>query len=894
MLESDTNLRTIAHQHYQEGRLEQAEATWRQVVEHQPQQIEAWFWRGLIADQLQNWEKSVACYEQVLALQPNSAEAHGNLGAVLLKQGQLDNAIAHQQKALALMPDSPSAHYNLAVALYAAKRVTEAIDHYRDAIALNPDYANAHHNLGMALYQQGQVEDAIAHYQQAVALMPDHSNAWNSLGVALSRQGKLDDAVKYYRRAIAIDPTYVSAYDNLGIALKQQGNLEEAILQYQQAIALDPTVVNTYNNLGNALRDQGRLDEALSYCQEAIRLQPNYADAHNSYGCVLVDMGRLDAAIAAYEQAIRHKPNYADAHLNLGIILLMLGDFQRGFAEYHWRWQSNQCSPLRYPQALWDGAALDGKTILLTAEQGFGDTIQFSRYAPLVAQRGGRVVIACQQPLLRLLSSIPGVDHCIDRDQQDVDTHVHTPLMDLPLILGTTIDTIPATIPYLSAPEDCVIEIMAATDGSLKVGIVWATNPHSMTSSKRSCPLEKFISLLEIPGVTLYSLQKDATDADRAVMAGQDRLQDLSPQLSDFADTAAAIAQLDLIISVDTAVAHLAGALGKPIWTLLAWIPDWRWQRQRDDSPWYPTMRLFRQDQAGNWDSVFQHVADQLRSRTLSPRPPLRSSQPSLPHTDPLLSSNQFTRLKPCRHGTLLYNINDLAIGKSLELYGEWHEGEIALFQSLLQPGDTVVEVGAGIGAHTVFFAQAVGQSGKVFALEPQRILFQMLCGNLALNSLTNAYCYQIVLGETVGFISLPVPDWHQIHDSTQITSLGSSSQEQVQIALLDNFSVPQCRLLTVYSPSRELSMLKGAEQTIQRCQPILYIIHPDAAAIATLTTYLDGLGYDLYRHDSAFFNPNNFCQYPDSGLSIRSRNNLLAIPRSHGITVSGMEQIPA
>ncbi|MDX2241748.1 MAG: FkbM family methyltransferase [Leptolyngbyaceae cyanobacterium bins.302] len=903
---------TQAQQHFQSGNLSDAETLYHQVVARDPNHLEAWFWLALIADQLGRTVESVARYEKVLQLQPNSPEAHGNLGSVLLKLRRFEDAIAHHRQSVALIPQNAKAHYNLAIALYENNQVDEAIASYQRAVELMPNYANAHHNLGMALYRQGKADEAIVHYEKAVELEPSHASARNSLGVALYQKGKLDAAIEQYRQAIATLPNYVSAHDNLGIALKQQRKLEEAAHHFQTAISVNPHYTNAYINLGNTMRELGDYDQAIAYCQESIRLQPNNADAHNTYGCVLVDLGRMEDAIACYEAAIQHRPDFADAHLNLGIILLQVGDFQRGFAEYHWRWNTKQCPDLRYTHALWKGEDLTGKIILLTAEQGFGDTIQFARYAPLVAQRGGQVVIACQKPLLRLLATIPGVYQCADRDKDNVETHLHAPLMELPYILGTTLETIPATVPYVFPPTDSVIQLHTPANTRLKVGFVWATNPSNSTFGKRSCSVDYFLRLLEIPHIALYSLQKDVTEADQPALQGHDRLQDLQHQLTDFADTAAAIAQLDLVITVDTAVAHLAGALGKTTWIVLAHVPDWRWLLNRDDNPWYPTVRLFRQHQPGVWDDVFDRVKAALQEKLaqptnqpLFPPSPVSSSpspirlsahveaQPPTPQPQPLspplptpnpptLTLTGFNRIKQCRHGFFLHNVNDLTVGRSLDLYGEWSEGEINLFKTLIQLGNTVVDVGANIGAHTVFLAKTVGLQGRVFAIEPQRMNFQMLCANLALNSITNTYSYQVALSEAIGFIPL----------SSLTGSSSSLSQpgEQVQTATLDSFGIPNCRLIKIDVGEMLASVLQGASQTLQRCQPIVYVVS-DRRVPVEVASSLIALGYDLYIYRPRLYDPNNYLQNSRNVFGSMAFDNLLGFHRSHNMTVNGLEK---
>jgi tetratricopeptide (TPR) repeat protein len=966
MEQNDGDLMAVAHKHYQAGRLTQAEALYQQLLERHPHHLQVLSWLALISDQSGKPLDSIAYYERILALKPEAAEAHSNLGSVLGRVGRIGDAIAHHRRALSLLPRDADAHYNLAVALYQDQQMEEAIAHYRQATELNPNHASAHANLGLTLYRQGNLEESVISYQRAIALKPDHLNAhnglavvlyhlgrleeamahcqqaialepkffsaYNNLGTIFQKQGKLEQAMAQYQRAIELNPNYASAYDNLGTIFQKRKDLEQAIAHYQKAIALDPHAANAYNNLGSALKDQGRLEEAIACCQKAIQLQPSHADAHNNLGSSLVEQGKFQAAIAHYEQAIYYKPDHVNAHLNLGIILLMLGNFQRGFVEYHWRWRSKQCPPLRYPDALWGGSDLTGKTILLTAEQGFGDTIQFARYAPLVAKRGGRVVIACQRPLLRLLETLPGIDQCVDRDRVNVETHFHAPLLDLPLILGTTVETIPANVPYLSpptsefqlpAPEASTLpeppqaaqkdiphtpvpEPIEKPYRELKIGFVWASNPDNATSKKRSCPLAHFLSLTKIPGISLYSLQKDISEADQQLLEATSAVQDLRPQLQDFADTAAAIARLDLVISVDTAVAHLAGAMGKSVWTLLPFVADWRWLLHREDTPWYPTMQLFRQPQEGDWEGVFRQVEKRLQTvmqgaaeleagrhsadENREPEPINQSVKPVAQSTmrsdwGNLLPSGCPHRLKQCRHGVLLYNPTDSLPGKSLEFYGEWLEAETLLFQSLVRLGDTVVEVGAQVGTHTLFLSEAVGQSGRVLATEPHRLRFQMLCANLGLNHKTNVNACQVLLRD------FPRPHW--IGSETGLPeNLNPIMGEPIQIISLDNLKLSQCRLLKVSLEPETLRLFQGATVTIQRCQPVLYLESIQPEISVPLIDYLNALGYDLYWHRPALYNPNNFLRNPENLFGNATAFNMLGFHRDQRIAVQGMERV--
>ncbi|MBO1346777.1 MAG: tetratricopeptide repeat protein [Hormoscilla sp. GUM202] len=421
------------------------------------------------------------------------------------------------------------------------------------------------------------------------------------------RCGNLAEAARQYEQAIALKPNCLEAICNLGIILKKQGKIAEALGQYRQALAIKPDYPEVYYRMGLAWQEQRKFAEAIACYQKAIALKPDLADAYIDLGIALQEQLKLQEAMSYYRHAIALKPDAAKAHMGSAWCLLLLQDFQQGFAEYEWRWRTKSQTPEeRLGKPPWDGSPLAGKTILLHTEQGHGDGIQFVRYAPLVAQRGaGKVILETYRSLRRLLTTAPGVQEVVLRGEPLPAFDLQVPLMSLPHILNTAIETIPARIPYLYAEEKDTVKYseLLRTEGEVKVGIVWAANAKSHAASKRSCPVSLFLELSQIPGISLYSLQKEHTD----ILDGAP-IQDLRELLHDFADTAAVISQLDLVISVDTAVAHLAGALGKPVWVLLPFSPDWRWLLDRSDSPWYPTMRLFRQAKPGDWQSVFAQV----------------------------------------------------------------------------------------------------------------------------------------------------------------------------------------------------------------------------------------------------------------------------------------------
>ncbi|MGI0489742.1 tetratricopeptide repeat protein [Pantanalinema rosaneae CENA516] len=488
-------------------------------------------------------------------------------------------------------------------------------------------------------YQQGNLQEAERLYRQVLQQDPDQVEALHAIGVIVCQAGQLETAENYLRRAVTLLPQFAQAWGNLGGVVQQRGRVEEAIGYYKQAIALDPLYADAHQNLAVALQEQERLEEAIVHCQQAIALKPQIADLYYNLGFMLRRLNRLDEAIVQYRQAIQRRPDFVEAHKNLGHALLLQGKFPEGFVEYEWRWQQQHWSRRPFTQPEWDGSPLNGKTILLHAEQGFGDTMQFVRYATLVRDRGGRrVIVEAQAALVRLLETAPGIDQLVAQDTPLPDFDVHAPLLSLPRILGTTLDTVPATIPYLQAPSP-LPHLPISPSSSLKVGIAWMGNPNHKNNRYRSCTLTDWQPLFNLPGIEFYSLQKGEAEAELNSYPNLP-VQDLSPYLKDFADTAAAIAQLDLILTIDTSVAHLAGALGKPTWLLLSFAPDWRWMIDRDDSPWYPTMRLFRQTAPGDWAGVFDRVKLALIAQTdhftlPTSSPPSFSPPPLLPLTPP-------------------------------------------------------------------------------------------------------------------------------------------------------------------------------------------------------------------------------------------------------------------
>ncbi|MBD2089388.1 tetratricopeptide repeat protein [Microcoleus sp. FACHB-1515] len=606
----------IAQQHHQAKRYAEAALHCRQLLKQQPRNAAALHLLAMSLHKAGDLTGAIEQYQNLLKLRPQDVQTHNNLGVALKVQGNLTEAEQHYRQAIALDPQSAGAYNNLGNLLKQQGRLDEAAAAYQQAIHLAPNYLDAQASLGQVWMQQGKLDAAAEHFRHLLTLHPDNPDLHNHLGNTLQKLDRFAEAIPHYETAIARQPA-PSYYNNLGAALQDLGRSAEAIAVYQQALTLDSNYPDAYYNLGNALKDLTRYTDCVKVYQRAIELAPRHAEAHNNLGLVLYELGRLEAAIAVYEQAIELRTNYPDAHLNMALSLLAAGDLERGFQEYEWRWQvkGKNFKPMRsFLQPLWDGSDPTGKTILLHAEQGFGDTIQFIRYVPLVAAKGGRVIVECQPPLARLLQTVPEIAQVIPAGSPLPEFDVHLPLLSLPDRFRTSLQTIPCQTPYLQPPEAAPLQLT----GSPKVGIVWAGSPDNANDRQRSCPFETFADLLNVPGIVFFSLQKGERSIDLQAVSG---VTDLSEHLRDFADTAAAIARLDLVITVDTAVSHLTGALGKPVWVLLSFAPDWRWMRDRLDSPWYSTARLFRQPAPGDWASVISQAKtalEQWRSRTRS------------------------------------------------------------------------------------------------------------------------------------------------------------------------------------------------------------------------------------------------------------------------------------
>ena len=537
-------------------------------------------------------------------------------GIIAAQTGRTEQAARLLSKAVMANPRIADAHYNWGVALGELKRPAEALERYGRAIALKPDHADAYYNRGVALDELDRPAEALESYDRVVALKPDYAEAHNNRGLALGRLQRHAEALESYERAIALKPDYARAHNNRGVALGELERPTEALASYQRAIALRPDYAEAYNNRGIALCELGRPAEALESYERGIAIRPNYAEAFYNRGNALRDLHRHPEAIDSYERALALKPDYASAHWNLADCRLLLGDFALGWQEYEWRWKLEQRDNARrdFQQPLWlGGKPLEGRTILLHSELGLGDTLLFCRYAKEVAALGATVVLEVQPPLLPLLADLEGIAQAVPRGAPLPAFDYHCPLMSLPLAFKTDLSNVPASIPYIRSDAARVAAWQAKLGEKRKprVGVVWSGSK-ALRNDRRSMALADMLPLVR-DWAEWVSLQKEVRESEAALLASRADLRHVGEELEDFADTAALVELMDVVVTVDTSVTHVAGAMGKPVWILLPFNPhDWRWMLDREDSPWYPTARLFRQPTNGDWASVIHRVNEEL------------------------------------------------------------------------------------------------------------------------------------------------------------------------------------------------------------------------------------------------------------------------------------------
>lgn len=583
------------------------------------QQIADLLGAGLAQHQAGNLQRARETYRFILTIDPHQADALHFLGVSFLDDhpGEAEALI---RRAISASPRNPLYYANLGLALRRQQRFEDALAMYDKALRRKPDYREAHLNRGLSLLSLQRTADALAAFGRALAHSPNYAEALKFRADALSDLRRFAEALADYDRLIAIVPDDPGTLNNRGMALLELKRHDEALASVDAALVAAPDTPDILNSRGVILKAMGRLDDALACFGRAASIAPAHVEAIANRGSTLQDLARYDEALASYADAQRLQPEHAIAHWNEATLRLLTGDLARGFAKAEWRMKvpALQLTRADFAQPLWLGETpLEGKTILVHADLGLGDTIHFARYIPMLAGRGARVIAQVQASMKRLIGAMPSVALCVCKDDPLPAFDLHCPLSSLPLAFGTTLDSIPADIPYLSAPAlpDAWRERLGT--GRTKIGLVWSGNASHVNDRNRSIPLQALQPLLDCDA-TFVGLQTELRAGDAEILHSRTNLVAGGQFLADFADTAALVSALDLVITVDTSVAHLAGALGRPAWILLPFVPDWRWLLNRDDSPWYPAARLFRQTADRHWGPVIERVRAALKAE-LSP-----------------------------------------------------------------------------------------------------------------------------------------------------------------------------------------------------------------------------------------------------------------------------------
>src|SRR5712671_2949359 len=613
---------TLRHAHaaFAGGDFSQAALCCKRVLAAQKKNFDALHLMGVIEFHRANLKEAGRLIRHAIKINPRSADAHTNYALVINGRKGPAEALASLERALTINPDHLIALNNRGNFLWRLKRPQDALASLDRALAMAPDYGDAHCNRGNVLCELERFEEAIASFNRAIAISPRDHLAWHNHGKALLHLERFEEAATSYRHSLEINPDDAFVLSDLGNVLKRLKRWDQALGVFDRLAILRPNDIDALRHRGECLLRLRRLTEALEINERAVAIRPDTADYLGDYANVLGDLGRFDEALANLEKALLLEPDNADQHWNRGLIRLRIADFDGGWQDYEWRLRKADNAPLLLPytKPRWNGEQpLTGKTILLWAEQGLGDTIQFARYASLIARRAGRVILEVQPALKVLLVELDGVSQVISRGEDLPPHDYQCPLMSVPLALKTTLADLPPETRGLQIPSDRIAKWgnRLPASGAPRVAIAWAGNPDFIGDHSRSIGLPALSPLLDLSGIEFLSIQKALRPGDAEVLRRRPQVLHLGDEIEDFGDTAAIMSLVDLVISSDTSVVHLAGALGRMIWVLLSHPADWRWMLDRDDSPWYPSARLFRQRQTGAWTELVERVSAELAKR---------------------------------------------------------------------------------------------------------------------------------------------------------------------------------------------------------------------------------------------------------------------------------------
>jgi len=812
------------------------------------------------------------------------------------KAGRLARSLALLSESLLEHPDDRELLYARALTLFDWGRVHESLRDLRAAEVRGLSSFGLHLNLAQTCLVLGFVEDAERHAREAIALDDKHAEAHLCLASALQAGRRFDEAIASYERAYELAPLRTYCLAHIAACEVDRRDNVAAERMARRAIAADGGAqAASWNLLAVALGRQDREEEArtaFNRAEELDAIAGGAAEVFVMHGYYLLECDRVAEAIALYERRLPSQP-HPTGQAHYGFALLTAGRFLEGWRQYEFRWLDRRLSATRpeFRRPRWNGQDLRGKTLLLWAEQGYGDAIQFARFAQVLKDKGARVVFRVPRALRQLAGGLPGVDEVIRAGDELPETFDYQlAAMSVPAALGLTLDSIPAPIPYLSVDPGRVASWQArlGSDTKLKVGLAWAGNPNHENDRHRSVPSSALAALLAVEGVRFFSLQKEKREGDEACLPFGTALVDLAPDLGDFSDTAAAVNALDLLVTVDTAVAHLAGALGKPCWLLLPPNADFRWLREGETTPWYPTMRLFRQRHGGDWEEVIRRVSAELpdvpRARecgeglsSLTPAVPRTRERPEeVPEESGL--AGRICRLADTLYGLVQYLPRQEVVARSLEWYGEWLQLQLELLAKLLRPGAVVIEAGSGIGVHALALARIIGATGHLIAYEADPLLLRILDQNLRSNDIR-------------GLVTVMTRDLAGLIASTGASSALDSRTDSVVVGggvdTVDDLGLERLDLIKINDSHAAGAILEGAVQTLWRLRPVLFIAANDDTALVRTADRAKDFGYRCWRVETALFNAVNFNRRESDVFGGAVALALLAIPEEAGLSVS-------
>lgn len=776
---------------------------------------------------------ALALIREAITQDPGNADLAFTLGSLLFDWGRYREARLAFLGSLQGGVERAALYLNLAWCCHLLNRSEEAEAFAHRAIAVDPAEVAGYLGRGSALQRLRRFPEAIATFERALELQPHNAECYESIALCQIEQAELVDAERWARRAVAASDTHPRAWITLGMALAKQQRMQEALAALGRAVALERAIDGPMNSIVD-------------------------------YGVVLLQTGQYEEAVAFYRAELPRTP-HPGAQKNYAFALLSLGEFIEGWRQYEFRWMeepylSNRLDPSRPP---WSGQDLVGKSILMRAEQGFGDIFQFARYAALLKARGATVILQSRPEIATLARGFRGVDQVFvaPGPAPAYDYYVH--LLSIPHAMRTELATVPSDVPYLLVDEARQREWASRFAGNaFRVGVVWAGNPQHTNDRYRSMPSAALTPLFGVGGAHFYFLQKGATDAPIDPYDLAPNRTDLGPQLRDFEDTAAAIMSLDLVICVDTSVAHLAGALGRPVWVLLPAVGDFRWMKDSDRSAWYPTMRLFWQRNLGDWTDVVAHVTEQLLAVVQTGVGAMPDAGPpkSLPHHDPEIEGRpDIAEVLETYYGIVQYFPDESELARCLREYGEYRQREVELLLPWLKPGSTVLAIGAGIGVHALALARAVNDQGHLIVYEWRQPFRQVLEQNLAANRVKQFVT--VMRGRLVGRVGV------------------ETDPKEYECDTLDDLCLERLDLLHVDGGVATSGFLDGAEETLWRLRPRVIIQLPGEAAFDDFAQRLLALGYRCWRMEVPLFAPRNFYRRTDDIFAGRRSLTLIALP---------------